>query len=141
MPPVANTIAFARKTRKRPALTIVTERTDYSSVLFQQNENGAFHVHIDPLMHTVILQRSNHFQARAITDMCEPRIFVTAKIALENASIFRAIEDCAPSFELAHPVWRFLRVQLGHPPIIDVLAAAHGIGEMHFPTVTVIDVG
>jgi hypothetical protein len=44
---------FRSKDKKPAAFTIVTERADYSSVLFQQSKNGAFHVHIDPLMHTV----------------------------------------------------------------------------------------
>ena len=32
-------------------------------------------------------------------------------------------------------------MQLGHAPLIDVLPTAHGIGEMHFPIVTLIDIG
>jgi hypothetical protein len=31
-------------------------------------------------------------------------------------------------------------VQLGHPPVVDVLAAAHGVGEVHAPVVAVVDV-
>src|SRR5262249_44739813 len=88
------------KNQEAAALAVVTERTDNSSVLFQQSENRTLHVHIDPPMHTVILQRPNHFQTRAITHMCEPRIFVTTEVALENPTIFGAIEDCAPGFEL-----------------------------------------
>ena len=61
---------FGSKNQEAAALTIVTEGTDDSFALFEQSENGAFHVHIDSPMHTVILQRSNHFQARAIAHMC-----------------------------------------------------------------------
>src|ERR1043165_4616383 len=61
---------FGSKNQEAAALTIVTERTDDSSVLFQQSENGPLHVDIDPSMHTVILQRPNHFQARAIAHVC-----------------------------------------------------------------------
>ena len=32
--------------------------------------------------HTVILQCPNHFQARAITHMCKPRIFVATEVPL-----------------------------------------------------------
>ena len=73
--------------------------------------------------------------------MRQPRIFVAAEISLQNAAIFRAIENRAPRFELAHAIGRFLRVQLGHAPLIDILPAAHRIGEMHFPIVAFIDIG
>jgi hypothetical protein len=32
-------------------------------------------------------------------------------------------------------------MQFCHPPIVDVLAAAHRIGEMHFPVITIIYIG
>ena len=91
-------------------------------------------------MHAVILQCANHFQTGAITDVRQPRIFVAAEISLQNAAIIRAIEYRAPRFEFAHAIRRFLRVQLGHAPIVDVLPAAHGVGEMHFPIVAIIDI-
>ena len=53
----------------------------------------------------------------------------------------RAIEERAPRLELAHAVRRFLGVQLGHPPVVDVLAAAHRVGEVHLPAVAIVDVG
>jgi hypothetical protein len=31
-------------------------------------------------------------------------------------------------------------VQLRHPPVVDVLAAPHGVREVHLPAVTVVDV-
>ena len=66
-------------------------------------------MHVDALMHAVILQRANHFQPGAIADVRQPRIFVAAEISLQNAAIFRAIEDRAPRFEFAHAIGRFLR--------------------------------
>ena len=109
--------------------------------VFQQGEDGVLHVDIDALMNAVILQRSDHLQPGAIADVGEPRIFMTAKISLQNPAILRAIENRAPCFEFAHAIGRFLRVQLGHAPVVDVLAAAHGVGEMHFPIVAIIDIG
>src|ERR1044071_2679735 len=32
-------------------------------------------------------------------------------------------------------------MELGHAPVVDVLAAPHGIGKMDFPTVTLIHIG
>ncbi len=99
------------------------------------------HVDIDPLVDPVILQGADHFQAGAIADMGEPRIFVAAKISLQNPPVFRAIEDRAPGLEFAHPGRRFAGVQLGHAPIVDVLPAPHGVGEMNLPVVAIVDVG
>jgi len=37
-------------------------------------------------------------------------------------------------------IGRFFCVQLRHSPLIHVLPSAHGVGEMHFPVVPLIDV-
>ena len=99
------------------------------------------HMDVDALVHAVVLQRADHLQPGAIADMREARIFVAAKIPLQNAPVFRAIEDRAPGLELTHPRGRFLGVQLGHPPIVDVLPTAHGVGKMDLPVVAVVHVG
>src|SRR5436189_5586101 len=31
-------------------------------------------------------------------------------------------------------------MQLGHPPVVYILAAAHRIGKMHLPTIAIIDI-
>ena len=36
---------------------------------------------------------------------------------------------------------RFLGMQLGHAPVVDILAAAHRIGEVYSPVVAFVDVG
>jgi hypothetical protein len=65
---------------------------------------------------------------------------VTAEISLENAPVLCPIEHRAPGFQFAHPIGRFLSVQFGHAPLIHVLATAHGISEVHFPVVAIINV-
>ena len=50
------------------------------------------------------------------------------------------IKERTPGFEFAHGIRRFLGVQLGHAPVIQILAAAHGVGEVDFPIVTLVDV-
>src|SRR6478672_2988674 len=92
-------------------------------------------------MYSVILQCSNHLEPSSIAHVRESWIFVAAEVPLQNATILRAIEHRAPRLELSHTSWRFLRVQLGHPPIVDVLSAAHRVREMHFPVVAVINIG
>ena len=92
-------------------------------------------------MDAVILQRADHLEAGAVADVREPRIAVAAEVALQDPAVRRAVEDRAPGFELAHAIRRFLGVQLGHAPVVDVLPAAHRVGEVHLPAVAVVDVG
>ena len=66
---------------------------------------------------------------------------MAAEVALQDPAIGGAVEDGAPGFELADAVGSFLGVELGHAPVVDVLAAAHGVGEVDLPVVAVIDVG
>ena len=65
---------------------------------------------------------------------------MSAEIPLQNPSVFRSIENCAPGFQFADPSRRFTRVQLGHAPIVDVLTASHGIGEVDFPIVSIVHI-
>ncbi len=89
----------------------------------------------------MVLQRADHLQAGAIADVCETRVAVAAEVALQDAAVLGAIEDGAPGLELAHAVGRLLGVQLGHAPVVQVLAAAHGVGEVDLPAVAIVDVG
>ena len=123
------------------ALAIVGKCADDTLAILEQRHNANLHVNLDALMDTVILQRPNHFQAGAVSDVRQPRIFVAAKVSLQNASVLRAIEDRTPRFEFAHAIRRLLGVQFRHAPLIHILAAAHRVGEVDFPTVTIIDVG
>ena len=77
----------------------------------------------------------------AVADVGQPRVAVAAEVALQDAAVRRPVEHRAPGLELAHAVGRFLGVQLGHAPVVDVLAAAHRVGEVHLPAVAIVDVG
>ena len=91
-------------------------------------------------MHAVILQRADHLEAGAVADVRQARIAMAAEIALQNAPVFGAIEHRAPRLEFADAVRRLLGVMLGHPPVVQVLAAAHGVGEVHAPAVAIVNV-
>src|SRR5262249_21366382 len=90
------------------ALPIITESSDHPLAILEQTQNGVLHENLDPLVHSVILEGADHFQPRAISDMGEARIFVSAEIALQDPAVFGAIEDRAPGFELADACRRFL---------------------------------
>ena len=72
--------------------------------------------------------------------MRQARIAVAAEVALEDAAVLGAVEHRAPGFQFADAVGRFLGVQLGHAPVIQVLAAAHGVGKVDLPVVAVVHV-
>ncbi len=129
------------KQQKAPALALVAERAGDAPVIFQQGQDGGFHVNFHPEVDSVILQSADHFEASAVADVRQARIAVSAEVALQNAAVLGAIEERAPGLELADAIGRFFGVQLRHAPVVDVLAAAHGIGEMHFPVIALIDVG
>ena len=75
------------------------------------------HFHEDLGIHVndFVLQGSNHFETRAVADMCQSRVCMAAEIALVDQSIRRAIEHRAPVFKFLNSVRRFLGVQFGHP--------------------------
>src|SRR4051812_2035941 len=63
------------------ALAIIGECACYSLSVLQQGDDGAFHVHVEPLMNAVILERADHLEPRAIADVCEAWIPVSAEVA------------------------------------------------------------
>ena len=123
------------------ALPFVGERAHHPAEVGQQREHRAFHVHVDALVHAVVLQRPDHLQTGAIADVGEPRVFVPAEIPLQDAAVVRSIEQRAPCFQRPDFLRRLSGVQFRHPPVVDVLAAAHGVGKMHLPVVAVVHVG
>jgi hypothetical protein len=124
-----------------PALPIVGKRPYNAVAVLEHLGHANLHVHVDAAVDPAILERSKQLQPRAVANVRQAWIFVSAEIALEDAAIGRAIEDGAPGFQLAYTVGRLFRVQLGHAPVVDVLAAAHRVGEMDLPVVAVVHVG
>jgi hypothetical protein len=123
------------------ALALVTERAGDAVAILQERQDRALHVDIDALVNAMVLQGADHLETRTVADVCQARIAVTAEVALQNAPIGGAIEERAPGFQLADAIRRFARVQLRHAPAVQVLAAAHRVGEVHPPVVALVDVG
>ena len=87
-----------------------------------------------------MLERADHLQPGAVADVGQPGVPVTAEVALEDAAVRRAVEQGAPLLELEHPLGGLLGVDLGHPPVVEQLAAAHRVAEVHLPVVLGVDV-
>src|SRR5207253_8943176 len=85
---------FGAKNFESPALAFVTKCTNHTIAIFEERENGVLHINLDPLTHSVVLQRPNHLQTTPISTVRESRIFMTTKVPLQNTTIFCSIEDC-----------------------------------------------
>ena len=131
---------FASEQPKPTAFTIIAERADDAALALQERGDRGFHVDVDAEVDRVILERANHLEPGAVANVGEPRIPVSAKVALQNPPIVRAVEHRAPRFQFANTIGRLLRVQLRHPSVVHVLTAAHGVCEVHLPVVTIIHV-
>src|SRR5438445_5961017 len=92
-------------------------------------------------MHAAILQRPDHLETRAIANVTETLESVAAESPLQNISVGSSIEKRAPLFQFPHPLGRFLRMYLGHAPVVQELAAAHRVAKVRAPIVGSVDVG
>ncbi len=92
------------------ALAVITKRPRDLPILFQQLQHGGFHVNLHAEMDPVILKRPDHLQSGSIPNVSKARITMPAKIALQNAAVFRAVEKRSPSLELTHAIRRFFRM-------------------------------
>ena len=91
-------------------------------------------------MDPVILQRADHLEAGPVSHMGQPGVLVTAEVALQDAAVLGAVEERTPRLQLAHPIGRLPGVELGHARVIQILASAHGVGEVDAPVVAIVDV-
>ena len=119
---------------------VVPECAHHALAILEQGDDRDFHVHVDGALHRLVLQRADHLEAGAITDVRQPRVTMPTKIALEDAAVGSAIEHRAPCLELAHAIRRLLCVQFRHAPVVEILAATHRVGEVHHPVVTIVDI-
>ena len=91
-------------------------------------------------MNGVLLKGTDHLQTGTVAHMGEARVAVPAKVALKNTPVFGPIKKRPPLFKFQNPVRRLLGVELGHAPVVEHLAATHGIPEMDLPVVLLVDV-
>ncbi len=131
---------FGMEHLEAPTFAIVSECTRAAISVRKQGEDSVFGVDVDPLMNAVILQGANHFETRAVAHVSQARIAVSAEVALQDSAVLGAVKDRAPGFEFVNPRRRLLGVQFSHAAIVQVLAAAHGVGKVNPPVVAVIDV-
>ena len=88
----------------------------------------------------LLLQRADQLQARPVADVGQPRVGVPAEVALADLALGRPVEQRAIGLQLPDAVGRLLGVQLGHPPVVEELPAAHGVAVVDLPVVVAVDV-
>ena len=122
----------AALTRLNPAIA------DDAIAILEQRDHGNFHVDFDALMDAMILKCADQFESGAVADVCEPRIAMTAEVALIDAAVFCTIKHRSPALEFANAIRCLFRVQLRHSPVVHILAAAHCVREMDLPVVAIV---
>ena len=81
-PPVASTTALALKRTNLPVGAPVAEGAADPVAVLEQALDVALHVHVDALVHRVLLERADHLEAGAVADVGEARVAVAAEVAL-----------------------------------------------------------
>ena len=97
-------------------------------------------MHVDAQRHRALLEGADQLEPGAVAHVREPRVAVAAEVALGDEAVLGAVEEGAPLFQLEHALGRLLRVQLRHAPVVEQLAAAHGVPEVDLPVVLLPDV-
>lgn len=88
----------------------------------------------------LLLEGADQLQAGAVPDMGEAGVLMAAEVPLGDLALGGAVEERAPGLQLPDPVRGLLGVQLGHPPVVEELAPAHGVAEVHLPVVALVDI-
>ena len=115
-------------------------RRSAPSASVSESEHLALHQDVDAERDDLLLERADHLEPGAVADVGEPGEAVPAEVALQDPPVGGAVEQRAPRLELVDPVRRLLGVELGHPVVVEHLAAAHRVAEVHLPVVLGVDV-
>src|SRR6267378_6437736 len=92
-------------------------------------------------MNAAILKGAYHLETGAIANMTKTLESMTAKCSLQNLSVAGSIEHRSPLLQLAHSIWRLLRMNVGHPPVVQKLPAAHCVAKMRAPIISLVHIG
>ena len=122
------------------AFTVIAKHAGNAPTSGEQRNYRHLHEHFHALVNAVILQCANQLKAGSVTNVREARIAVATEVALQDLAFLGAVKDGAPGFEFQYARGRFLGMVFNHDWVVQVLAAAHGVCEVDFPVVAVINV-
>ena len=119
---------------------VADQSGDRAVGVVEQAEHLELHEHLDALGHRLLLEGPDELEAGPVADMGQPGVAVATEVTLEDQAVLGPVEQGPPVLELADPVGGLLGVELGHAPVVEHLAAAHGVAEVDLPAVLVVDV-
>ncbi len=136
MLPVASTKAWAVKMTNSPlgrqyptaALTRPSESLRRRSTLTSMKTSM-------PTATARLLQGTDQLEPRPVAHVGQAGEPVSPEVALQDTTVRGPVEQCAPPLELVDPVGCLLGMDLGHAPVVEHLAAAHRVAEVHLPVV------
>ena len=139
--PVASTKALAVKTHHLAGRAHVADGArDAALGVGQQAQDLALHEDVGPHGDHLLLQGADQLQPGAVAHVGQAGVAVAAEVALDDAAVLGAVEQRAPALQLADAVGRLHGVDLRHAPVVEHLAAAHGVAEVDLPVVLGPDV-
>ena len=106
----------------------------------QQAQDLALHEDVGAHGDDLLLQGADQLEAGAVADVGQAGVAVAAEVALGDPAVLGAVEQGAPALQLVDPVGGLLGVDLRHAPVVEHLAAAHGVAEVDLPVVLGPDV-
>ena len=124
-----------------PSLPVVAQGARHPVAILQEGGDGDLHVDVQALVDAMVLEGADHLQAGTVPHVGQPRVGVAAEVPLQDLPVGGPVHEGAPRLQLPDPVRRLPGVELRHPPVVEVSAASHGVGEVDPPVVALVDVG
>src|SRR5678815_3240839 len=83
---------FRSKHLEAPSFPFIPESAGNTVSVFQQGNDGTFHVDFNTLVNAVVLKGADHFQPGTVAYMRQPWISMPTEIPLKNPPVFGAIK-------------------------------------------------
>src|ERR671912_2072598 len=121
-------------------LTCVGQGADDPSFLLEELGDGRLHVDLRVGGEDLLLHGPDELQPGPVADVAEAAIGMAAEGTLGDLAFRRPVEERPPLLELIDPVWGLFGEGLDHLPVVEELAAPHGVDKVLAPGVVGVDV-
>src|SRR5215208_5097475 len=121
-------------------LTRVGQGADDPSFFLEELGDGRLHVDLRVGGEDLLLHGPDELQPGPVADVAEAAVGMAAEGALAYLALGRPVEERPPLLELVDPVWGLFGEGLDHPPVVEELAAPHGVDKVLAPGVVGVDV-
>src|SRR5215203_2526135 len=121
-------------------LTRVGQGADDPSFFLEELGDGRLHVDLRVGGEDLLLHGPDELQPGPVADVAEAAVGMAAEGALGDLAFRRPVEERPPLLELVDPFWCLFGEGLDHPPVVEELAAPHGVDKVLAPGVVGVDV-